>query len=294
MTGRSATDAADPSARVTGRGGAGAAGATPAPPVALITAAAHGIGAATARSFAEAGYRLVLADVDAAGLAATAADLTAADLTAADLTAADPAGADPAGADRVTTVVADATTEAGAATAVDAATTRYGRLDALINVVGGSQPGRTVLDIDLAEWDRWLALNLTSVYLMCRAALPQLTAVGGTIVNVSSGAGLRGMRANPAYCAAKAGVVGLTRALAIDHGPAGVRVNCVAPGPVRTPLMERNRSAAEIDAMGRIAVLGRIGEPAEIAAAIRWLASDAASYLTGQTIEVDGGPAPLV
>ncbi|MDG4771433.1 SDR family oxidoreductase [Solwaraspora sp. WMMD792] len=284
MTGRSATDAADPSARVTGRGGAGAAGATPAPPVALITAAAHGIGAATARSFAEAGHRLVLADVDAAGLAATAADLTAADLT----------GADPAGADRVTTVVADATTEAGAATAVDAATTRYGRLDALINVVGGSRPGRTVLDIDLAEWDRWLSLNLTSVYLMCRAALPQLTAVGGAIVNVSSGAGLRGMRANPAYCAAKAGVVGLTRALAIDHGPAGVRVNCVAPGPVRTPLMERNRSAAEIDAMGRIAVLGRIGDPAEIAAAIRWLASDAASYLTGQTIEVDGGPAPLV
>ncbi|MFV2010362.1 MULTISPECIES: SDR family NAD(P)-dependent oxidoreductase [unclassified Micromonospora] len=279
MTGRSATDAADPSARVTGRGGAGVAGATPAPPVALITAAAHGIGAATARSFAEAGHRLVLADVDAAGLAATAADL---------------AGADPASADRVATVVADATTEAGAAMAVDAATTRYGRLDALINVVGGSRPGRTVIDIDLAEWDRWLSLNLTSVYLMCRAALPQLTAVGGAIVNVSSGAGLRGMRANPAYCAAKAGVVGLTRALAIDHGPAGVRVNCVAPGPVRTPLMERNRSAAEIDAMGRIAVLGRIGAPAEIAAAIRWLASDAASYLTGQTIEVDGGPAPLV
>ncbi|ROO60806.1 NAD(P)-dependent dehydrogenase (short-subunit alcohol dehydrogenase family) [Micromonospora sp. Llam0] len=279
MTGRSATDAADPSARVTGRGGAGAAGTTPAPPVALITAAAHGIGAATARSFAEAGYRLVLADVDAVGLAATAADL---------------AGAEPGGGDRVTTVVADATTEAGAAAAVDAAATRYGRLDALINVVGGSRPGRTVIDIDLAEWDRWLALNLTSVYLMCRAALPQLTAVGGAIVNVSSGAGLRGMRANPAYCAAKAGVVGLTRALAIDHGPAGVRVNCVAPGPVRTPLMERNRSAAEIDAMGRIAVLGRIGDPAEIAAAIRWLASDAASYLTGQTIEVDGGPAPLV
>ncbi|WFE28091.1 SDR family NAD(P)-dependent oxidoreductase [Solwaraspora sp. WMMD791] len=278
MTSRSATDAADPSARVSGRGGAGAAGTTPAPPVALITAAAHGIGAATARVFAEAGHRVVLADVDADGLAATAADLAG-------------SGLDPA---TTVAVVADATTEAGATAAVDAAVTRYGRLDTLVNVVGGSRPGRTVLDIDLAEWDRWVALNLTSVYLMCRAALPQLTAVGGSIVNVSSGAGLRGMRANPAYCAAKAGVVGLTRALAIDHGPAGVRVNCVAPGPVRTPLMERNRTAAEIDAMGRIAVLGRIGRPAEIAAAIRWLASDAASYLTGQTIEVDGGPAPLV
>ncbi|WP_326553210.1 SDR family NAD(P)-dependent oxidoreductase [Micromonospora sp. NBC_01813] len=272
MTGRPATDAADPSARVTGRGGAGATGTTPASPVALITAAAHGIGAATARSFAEAGYRLVLADVDAEGLAGTAAEIGG-----------------PA-----TTVIADVTTEAGAAAAVDAAVTGYARLDTLINVVGGSRPGRTVLDLELAEWDSWLSLNLTSVFLMCRAALPRLAAVGGSIVNVSSGAGLRGMRANPAYCAAKAGVVGLTRALAIDHGAAGVRVNCVAPGPIRTPLMERNRSAAEIDAMGRIAVLGRIGEPTEIAAAIRWLASDAASYLTGQTIEVDGGPAPLV
>jgi NAD(P)-dependent dehydrogenase (short-subunit alcohol dehydrogenase family) len=272
MTQRPATDAADPSSRATGRGGAGTSGASPATPVALITAAAYGIGAATARSFADAGHRLVLADIDAVGLRSLAARLDAA----------------------VTTVVADVTTESGAADAVDATITAYGRIDTLVNVVGGSRPGRTVVDIDLAEWDRWLALNLTSVFLMCRQALPQLSATGGSIVNVSSGAGLRGMRANPAYCAAKAGVVGLTRALAIDHGGAGVRVNCVAPGAIRTPLMERNRSAAEIEAMGRIAVLGRIGDPAEIAATIRWLASDAASYLTGQTIEVDGGPAPLV
>ncbi|MFY1638043.1 SDR family NAD(P)-dependent oxidoreductase [Solwaraspora sp. WMMB335] len=241
-------------------------------PVALITAAAHGIGAATARAFAEDGYRLVLADIDATGLDAAGAALPG----------------------QVATVLADATTETGSAAAVDAAIARYGRLDALVNVVGGSRPGRTVVDLELAEWDRWLALNLTSVFLMCRAALPHLVTTGGAVVNVSSGAGLRGMRANPAYCAAKAGVVGLTRALAIDHGPAGVRINCVAPGPVRTPLMQRNRSPAEIAQLGTIAVLGRIGEPGEIAAAIRWLASDAASYLTGQTIEVDGGPAPLV
>lgn len=277
MTQRPATDAADPSSRATGRGGAGTPGASPTTPVALITAAAHGIGAATTRAFADAGYRLALADIDTAGLRSLAARL-------------DATGLDPA----VTTVVADVTTDAGAAEAVEAAVTAYGRIDTLVNVVGGSRPGRTVVDIDLAEWDRWLALNLTSVFLMCRHAMPQLSATGGSIVNVSSGAGLRGMRANPAYCAAKAGVVGLTRALAIDHGGAGVRVNCVAPGAIRTPLMERNRSAAEIDAMGRIAVLGRIGDPTEIAATIRWLASDAASYLTGQTIEVDGGPAPLV
>jgi NAD(P)-dependent dehydrogenase (short-subunit alcohol dehydrogenase family) len=102
------------------------------------------------------------------------------------------------------------------------------------------------------------------------------------------------MSRNPAYVAAKAGVAALTRALAIDHGPNGVRVNAVAPGPIRTPLMERNRTPAEIEAMGSVAVLGRIGQPEEIAAAILWLASDASSYVVGQTLEVDGGPAALV
>lgn len=239
-------------------------------PVAVVTAAGNGIGAATVRELDGAGYRLVAADLDRDALAAVCGST---------------------GAEQV---CADVTTEPGAAAVVGRAVAAYGRLDALINVVGGSRPGTTVPELGLAEWDRALALNLTSVFLMCRAALPHLTAAGGAIVNVSSGAGLRGMRANPAYCAAKAGVVGLTRALAIDHGPAGVRVNCVAPGPVRTPLMERNRTGAEIGAMGAVSVTGRIGEPAEIAAAIRWLAGDAASYVMGQTVEVDGGVAPLV
>lgn len=238
--------------------------------VALITAAGNGIGAATARAFAAAGYRLVLADVDADGLARTAGTLSA------------------------TTVIADLTDEVGAATAVSRAVEAHGQLDVLVNVVGGSRPGRTVPELDRAEWDRWVALNLTSVFLMCREALPYLVRSRGSVVNVSSGAGIRGMRANPAYCAAKAGVVGLTRAMAIDHGPQGVRINCVAPGPVRTPLMARNRTPEEIAAMGDIAVLGRIGEPEEVAAAILWLAGPSASYVTGQTIEVDGGPAALV
>ena len=136
-----------------------------------------------------------------------------------------------------------------------------------------------------------LSLNLTSTFLMCRAALPHLVDSKGAIVNVSSGAGVRGMRANPGYVAAKAGVVALTRALAIDHGPDGVRVNAVAPGPIRTPLMRRNRTGEEIAAMGALSLTGRIGEPEEIADTIVWLASDAASYVMGQTIDVDGGPA---
>jgi NAD(P)-dependent dehydrogenase (short-subunit alcohol dehydrogenase family) len=113
---------------------------------------------------------------------------------------------------------------------------------------------------------------------------------GGAIVNVSSGAGVTGMPANPGYVAAKAGVVGLTKALAIDHGPKGVRVNAIAPGAVLTPLMERNRTPEEIAAFGGMNLVGRVGRAEEQAAAIVWLASDQASFMMGQTLNVNGGP----
>jgi NAD(P)-dependent dehydrogenase (short-subunit alcohol dehydrogenase family) len=242
--------------------------------LAVVTGAADGIGQATARAFAADGYRLVLVDRNEAGLEELRAGLES-----------------PGPATGHEVAVGDVTDEADAA-AIGERAAHLGGPDVLVNVVGGSRPGKTVVDLTLGEWHELLALNLTSTFLMCRAVLPHMEQAGaGAIVNVSSGAGLRGMRANPAYCAAKAGVVALTRSLAIDHGPSGVRVNCVAPGPVRTPLMRRNRTPDEIAAIGRLSLTGRIGEPAEIAAAILWLASDAASYVMGQTIEVDGGPA---
>lgn len=235
--------------------------------VAIVTGAADGIGRATATAFAEAGAQLVVVDVQAGGL-------------------------DTFDAERIT---ADVTDEAAVTDIVERTVDRFGRVDCLVNVVGGSRPGKTAVELSLDEWNRLVALNLTSTFLLCRAVIPHMEAAGGgTIVNVSSGAGLRGMSRNPGYVAAKAGVAALTRALAIDHGPNGVRVNAVAPGPIRTPLMDRNRTPAEIDAMGAVAVLGRIGRPEEVAAAILWLAGDASSYVVGQTIEVDGGPAALV
>lgn len=243
--------------------------------VAIVTAAADGIGAATAQAFAESAHRLVLVDIDGEGLAATGRGLR----TAPDLEL----------------VVADVTDESSVAELVGRTIDRFGQVDVLVNVVGGSRPGKTAVELSVAEWQQLLTLNLTSAFLTCRAVIPHMEQRRrGAIVNVSSGAGFRGMSKNPGYCAAKAGVAALTRALAIDHGPNGVRVNCVAPGPVRTPLMRRNRTPDEIAAMGRLAVAGRIGEPHEIAAAIHWLASDGASYVMGQTIEVDGGPsAPI-
>jgi NAD(P)-dependent dehydrogenase (short-subunit alcohol dehydrogenase family) len=242
----------------------------PTEPVAIITAAGDGIGQATAVAFAAAGYRLVLVDIDPDTVQATVASITG----------------------TAEAVAADVTSESDVARIVAHAIDHFGRVDALVNVVGGSRPGKTTIQLGLDEWQRMLDLNLTSTFLMCKAVLPHMEAAGsGAIVNVSSGAGLRGMKANPGYIAAKGGVVSLTRALAIDHGPNGVRVNAVAPGPIRTPLMRRNRTPEEIASMGSLAVAGRIGEPEEIAAAILWLASDASSYVMGQTIEVDGGPA---
>ena len=241
----------------------------PAGRVVVITAAGDGIGQATAHAFARAEYRLVLVDLREDAVAATARALPKVD---------------------VEVVVADVTDEGQVAGIADRAVERFGEVNALVNVVGGSRPGKTTVDLALDEWNRLLALNLTSTFLMCRAFIPQLErAGGGAIVNVSSGAGISGMSANPGYCAAKAGVVALTRALAIDHSSAGIRVNCVAPGPIGTPLMRRNRRPDEIAALGRLMLIGRIGEPEEVAAAILWLAGDDSSYVVGQTIEVNGG-----
>ena len=166
----------------------------------------------------------------------------------------------------------------------------FGKLTILANVVGGSKPGQTILDMSPEEWTRWVDLNLTSTFLMCKAAIPLMAdSGGGSIVNVSSGAGVTGMMKNPAYVAAKGGVIALTRSLAIDHADQHIRANCVAPGPILTPLMERNRRPEEIDYLAKMTLAGRIGVPHDIAATIAFLSSKDGEFINGELINVAGG-----
>ena len=238
--------------------------------IAIVTAAGGGIGQETVRLFVERGASVIAADIDEAGLAETVRI----------------AGAD----DRIRPLVADATSWDDAQRAVETAKAAFGGLTTLVNVVGGSRPGQTVVDIGVDEWARWIDFNLTSTFLMCKAAIPAIAAGGGgAIVNVSSGAALTGMMKNPAYVAAKGGVIALTRSLAIDHADQHIRANCVTPGPILTPLMKRNRRPDEIAYMAGMTLTGRIGMPHDIAATIAFLCSADGEFINGEVLNVAGG-----
>jgi NAD(P)-dependent dehydrogenase (short-subunit alcohol dehydrogenase family) len=243
--------------------------------VALVTAGGAGIGQATVWFLAQRGAQVMAADIDAKGLEETLAE------------APNPA--------RIQTIVSDATSLEGADAAVRATVQAFGALHVLANVVGGSKPGKTVVDMPPDEWDYWVRINLTSTYLMCKAAIPAMVkSGGGSIVNISSGAGVRGMTKNPAYVAAKGGVVALTKALALDHAAEGIRANCVAPGAILTPLMKRNRGQEVIDYLSKANLVGRIGVPNDIAAAVAFLSSDDGAFINGELFNVDGGQKPIL
>jgi NAD(P)-dependent dehydrogenase (short-subunit alcohol dehydrogenase family) len=235
--------------------------------IAVVTGAASGIGAATARRFAADGLELCLVDRSAARLRDVAAELGGAH------------------------VVADVT-EPGAAERVLA---ESGGVDVLVPAAGAIIR-RTAEETTDADWDAAVAVNLTATFRFCRAAVPVMRERGGgAIVTVGSGWGLVAGPRALAYAATKAAVVNLTRALAIDHGPDGIRANCVCPGDTDTKLLHDELAQlgeeveAGIAASAASRPLGRIATPAQIAAAIAWLASDEAGHVTGTTLVVDGG-----
>ena len=234
--------------------------------IAVVTGAASGIGAETARRFAREGATLVLADIDAAGGEAVATEVGAA--------------FEPT----------DVTDEAQVAALLDGAVEQHGRVDILVNNAGIMGQG-TLPELDGDTWRRVIEIDLHSVFYGCRAAIPHFRASGGgVIVNTASISGIGGDYALPSYNAAKAGVVNFTRSLAIEHADQNIRVNCVCPGPIDTPMTEAAQTFEPVmTEYARAIPMGRFGRPDEIAAAIGFLASDDAAYITGHALVIDGG-----
>jgi NAD(P)-dependent dehydrogenase (short-subunit alcohol dehydrogenase family) len=238
---------------------------------ALVTGASRGIGRQAALTLAAAGATVVLASRSAEDLAEVAA------------------AARQAGAPDALVAVTDVLDEAAVEAAVGAAVEGTGRLDVVVNVAGGQSFTAYVADTRVEGWDKVLGLNLRSVFLGSKAALAHL-APGGSIVNVASIAGFTASPGLAAYGAAKAGVIALTRTLAVEAAPLGVRVNCLAPGWVRTELTRRMWSDPETSrALVAQIPLGRWADVEELAGPLLLLASDAGSYITGATLVVDGG-----
>jgi len=242
---------------------------------ALITGGSSGIGRATALSLARAGAAALVMDLDERGGEAVVGDIRK-----------------EGGQCRL--VVGDVSLAADCESAVATCVSEFGRLDVLCNSAGVIYRASVV---ELAEelWDRTMAVNVRSVFLMSKYAVPIMARQGGgVIVNIGSGWGLTGGRHAAAYCASKGAVIQLTKAMAIDHGDQNIRVNCVCPGDTDTPMLhsEAQQLGEPLDRFISHAArrpLGRVGLPEDIAAAVIYLASDAATFVTGTTLVVDGG-----
>ncbi len=239
--------------------------------VAFVTGAASGIGRGTAQLFAARGYRVALADLSVAGLGETEAMIRE-------------AGGESAG------FACDVADDASVRAAVAGAAARFGRIDAAFNAAGiDGETGQMTADCSLENWHRVIGIDLTGVFHCMRHQIPQMLAQGGgTIVNCASTAGVRGAAFCVAYAAAKHGVVGMTKAAALEYAAQGVRINAVCPGMIRTPMTQKEPMKAAIDRMVLDTPLGRLGEPEEIGAAVLWLSGDDASFVHGQAIVVDG------
>lgn len=243
---------------------------------ALVTGAASGIGQATVARFLDEGYRVALVDRDEDGLQAYLATLSEPQRGRAHAFVWDVGDA--------------AQVAAGIPVAAEAL---GGRLHALVNCAGANSRG-TVEETATETWEAVLRTDLTGVFLHCKAVLPLMRKQGGgSIVNIASVIGIQALERYAAYASAKAGVVALTRSIALDYAAYGIRANVVLPGATRTRLMAQDRGTEDLDAAADRTAhrlpLGRVAEPAEIARVIAFLASDEASFMTGAQVTVDGG-----
>jgi NAD(P)-dependent dehydrogenase (short-subunit alcohol dehydrogenase family) len=241
--------------------------------VAFVTGGANGIGRATALAFAREGADVVVADVSEQGNQETARMI------------------EELGG-RALAVRCDVTRAEDVKAALHKGVEVFGHLDFAFNNAGSEQAITATADLREEEWDRIVRVNLRSVFLCMKYEIPlMLKQGGGAIVNTSSGAGVKGIAGQAAYCAAKFGIVGLTKAAALDYAKSNIRVNVVCPGIVDTPMMDRF-SGGTPDGRERVIAqepVGRMGKPEEIAAAVVWLSSDAAAFVVGHAMVIDGG-----
>lgn len=241
--------------------------------VALVTGAAMGMGFAAARMFAEAGAAVVLSDRDEAALGKAVAGLEAA-------------------GHKVLGVTCDVADEAEVAAMVRRTVDTYGRLDAAFNNAGIQIPANDVVDVPDADYERVMAVNLRGVWNCMQAELRQMQAQGsGAIVNCSSIGGLIGNPGLAAYHATKYGVIGMTQSAALENAPRGIRLNAVCPGTIDTPMVAKmlKEQPEAMDVIMGKQPNKRLGRPEEVAAAVLFLCSDAASFILGVALPVDGG-----
>jgi NAD(P)-dependent dehydrogenase (short-subunit alcohol dehydrogenase family) len=249
--------------------------------VAIITGAASGIGKASSLVFGNEGAKVLCADINEEGAEATAAQIN------------DTGG--EAAALRV-----DVTEEEQVQAMVVNAAERWGRLDAIYNNAGIGT-GFPVTQMPVEEWDRMHAINLRGVFLGTKHAIPEMMKTGGgAIVNTASDAGLMGTAMLSSYCATKGGVVMFTKATAVEWARMGIRINCVCPGVIRTPILDPALAMAQAagatpeqvwERMANAHPIGRVGEPSEVGETVAFLCSDRASFITGVALPVDGGMA---
>lgn len=240
--------------------------------VALVTGALRGLGQGMAVALAEAGADVVAADIGRSSETCNCIQRTGR---------------------RCETVEADVAAAGAAQLLVDRALAAFGRLDILVNNAGGIPERGPVLALSEEGFKKTLDVNLTSAFLCSKQALPELIKTKGNIVNVASLAGLRGAPNNTAYGVAKGGMVILTKDMAVDYAPQGVRVNAICPAYVETDLnrelLANMKKTGEYEALVKMHLLGRLGEPDDVAYAAVYLASDEAKWITGTTLSVDGG-----